>query len=174
MSNPPRDPDTEEGAGFPEDDLFQRRERNAPPNRGRPRVVSEFVRRAIENTVGSVQSTGSVSKEALAYLLQQGDKGRKEVMRVVAKEVGDFLRQTDVSSEIVKVLTNIQVDVSASVKFRPSQDHGAVRPEFGGETTVRLVDADGRDLLHDEPEEPESDPPRAEPNEAEGDNRGGG
>jgi hypothetical protein len=97
-----------------DDDMFGRRE----PHRQGSRVVGDFVRRAIENTMGQVQNTGAVPKEAINYLLQQTDRGRKEAVRLVAKEVGDFLRHTDISSEVVKILTNVQVDVSASLRFK--------------------------------------------------------
>ena len=83
--------------------------------------VSDFVRRAIENTVGSVQTTGSISKEALQYLLQQGDRGRREMLRIVAAEVGQFLRDTDLSTELIKVLTGVQVELSANIKFKPAE-----------------------------------------------------
>lgn len=83
--------------------------------------VSDFVRRAIENTVGSVQTTGTISKEALQFLLQQGDRGRREILRIVAAEVGQFLRDTDLSNEVIKILTGIQVDLSANIKFKPAE-----------------------------------------------------
>jgi hypothetical protein len=173
LTRPP-DSDTEDPAPLEDDDLFQRRERGTTDrNRTRPRVVPDFVRRAIENTMGSVQNTGVISKDVIGYLLQQGDKGRREITRVVAKEVGDFLRQTDVSSEVVKILTNLQVDVTASVRFRPTAEKGGVRPEMAGDTTVRLVDSDGRDLLHEEPEPTDSEAHRTADLEVPGDDKGG-
>lgn len=83
--------------------------------------VSDFVRRAIENTVGSVQTTGTISKEALQFLLQQGDRGRREILRIVAAEVGQFLRDTDLSTEVIKILTGVQVELSANIKFKPAE-----------------------------------------------------
>ena len=98
MSNRPKDPfekQPEDGAYTDvDDDYFFRRER-AGGGRVDRRGVSDFVRRAIENTVGSVQTTSSLSREAINYLLQHGDKGKKEVVRIVASEVGDFLGGTD-------------------------------------------------------------------------------
>jgi len=87
----------------------------------RPRV-SDFVRRAIENTVGSVQDKGSAPREALEYLLKQGDKGRRELFRIVAGEVGDFLKHVDLAGEVVKVLTSVQVEVNASLRFKPTDN----------------------------------------------------
>ncbi|MCC7384117.1 MAG: hypothetical protein IT384_19900 [Deltaproteobacteria bacterium] len=137
MSHRPDDPFT--GAEDEEDrvdldDLFGRREAKSERRpRGR---VPEFVRRAIENTVGSVPSTGTLSREALEYL----DKGRREVLRIVASEVGDFLRNTDLSREVVKILSSLQVEVNASLRFRPvgearatSTSTSAARPPAEGE-----------------------------------------
>lgn len=128
-----RDDDPAEGE-YDDDDMFARRERQ----RHSSRVVSDFVRRAIENTVGQVQSSGALPKDALHYLLQQGDKGRKEVVRIVAKEVGDFLRHTDISSEVVKVLTNVQVDMSASIRFKRNPE-GRLTTELGEDAHVSVT-----------------------------------
>lgn len=135
MSSNERDRDEEPPEGeYDEDEMFARRERQ----RHGSRVVSDFVRRAIENTVGQVQSSGALPKDALHYLLQQGDKGRKEVVRIVAKEVGDFLRHTDISSEVVKVLTNVQVDMSASIRFKRNPE-GRLTTELGEDTHVSVT-----------------------------------
>lgn len=133
---------------FDDDEMFTQRERGGE-RRQRP-FVSDFVRRAIENTMGSVQSTGSLSREALSYLLQQGDRGKREVVRIVAHEVGEFLRGVDLSGEIIKVLSGIQLDVSASVRFKPTAD--GVRPEIKSETKVQPVPEKAEAEPHDEPE----------------------
>lgn len=128
-----------------DDEMFAHRERYAgQERRPRPSGVSDFVRRAIENTVGSVQNTGSLSKEALGYLLQQGDRGRREVVRIVSHEVGQFLRGVDLSGEIVKVLTGVQLEVSASVRFKPTGDKG-VTPEVTAANASVSRDDDAED-----------------------------
>lgn len=109
------------------------RDRDRDPHRSH--IVSEFVRRAFD-TVGQVQGT-TVPRDAISFLLQQGDKGRREVLRIVANEVGDFLRHVDVASEIVKVMTSVQVDVSASIRFKPV-DGGGVRPEVDQDSSVSV------------------------------------
>lgn len=116
-----------------------------PENERRQRkILGDLLRRAVDNAVGSVQNTGSVGKEAFSFLLQQGDKGKKEVVRIVAKEVGDFLRGVDLASEVAKVLTSVQVDVQASVKFRPSEGGHIPKPDI-------KVSMDGARLDDDEP-----------------------
>ncbi len=121
MSQRPSGPPDPNEPFYSDEDL-EREELWARERADRSRLgVSDFVRRAIENTVGSVQTTGSVSKEALQYLLQQGDKGRREVLRIFAAEVGQFLRDTDLSTELIKVLTGVQVELSANIKFKPAE-----------------------------------------------------
>lgn len=105
-----------------DDEMFARRERK------RDYSVSDFFKRAIKDTVGTVQEKSS-PKEAIQFLISQGDRGRKELVRMVAKEVGDFLRHTDVSTEIVKSLTSLEVDLNATLRFRPSPD-GKLRVEI--------------------------------------------
>src|SRR5438093_597604 len=140
MTSRGEDSDDPEDTAFEDDDMFAHRERHGGERARsqRPRVVSDFVRRAIENTVGSVSNTGSMSRDALNYLLQQGDRGRREIMRIVAHEVGDFLRGIDLSGEVVKVLENIQIDVNASVRFKPTKD-GSVKAELSKDSSVNVV-----------------------------------
>lgn len=107
----------------------------------RHRTVPDFVRRAIENTMGSMQSTQTVSREALQSLLSTTDKTRKELVKLVAHEVGDFFRHVDVASEITKILTSVQADVQIKVRFRRNEE-GKLTPEVSAE-----------DLTEDEDEE---------------------
>ncbi|MEM1022726.1 MAG: hypothetical protein AAGD10_03995 [Myxococcota bacterium] len=104
-------------------------------DRQRGRVVGEFVRRAIDNAFEQVQSSSAAPKEALSFLLHQGDKGRREVVRIVAKEVGDFLRATDLSSEVIKVLTGVQAELNVKVKFRRTEG-GGVKPDLDGDIKI--------------------------------------
>lgn len=135
MSNRGDELDEQDEGELGDDEMFSQRERYgaaagaATGDRRRPRVVSDFVRRAIENTVGTVSGSGSISRDTLNYLLQQGDRGKRELVRIVGHEVGEFLRNVDLSSEVIKVLTSVQVDVNASIRFRPTKD--GVRPEVG-------------------------------------------
>lgn len=122
------------------DDFFSRRDRETDhrERERRSRILTEFVRRTLENAVGQVQQSSTVPREALTYLLQQGDRGKREVVRIVGTEVGDFLRHIDISTEVLKVLGNLQLDVSASVRFRRT-DQGGLEPEVASETAVKLA-----------------------------------
>lgn len=111
-----------------DDEMFTHRERPTQDRWQRPKVVSEFVRRAIEGTVGSMEKSSNLSREALSFLLQQGDRGKKELVRIVAHEVNDFLKNVDLSSEVIKVLTNLSIEVNATVRFKTKD--GVLTPEI--------------------------------------------
>ena len=113
------------------DDLFGAYDEDRRRARKDRNSVQDLLRRAIENTFDTVKDSGALSKEALAYLLQQGDKGRKEIVKVAAKELGDFLRATDISSEVVKVLTAVQMDMTISIRFKRNPDGTGVVPSVG-------------------------------------------
>lgn len=106
-----------------DDEMFARRE----ARHQRHRSVPDFVRRAIENTMGSVQNTQNASREALQFFLSSTDKTRREIVRIVAGELGDFLKHVDISSEVIKVLTGVQADLQISIRFRRTED--GVKPE---------------------------------------------
>ena len=93
----------------------------------------------------------------MSYLLQQGDRGKREVVRLVGTEIGDFLRHVDISTEVLKVLGSLQVDVRASVRFKRTD--GGIRPEISGAPTVRF---EGEELDLSPPAEGPEPPPRGD------------
>lgn len=136
-----------------DDDMFGRRE-----NRKSSRGVPDFVRRAIENTMGSMQSTQSVSKEAIQFFISTTDKTRREIVRIAASEVGEFLKHTDLAGELIKVLTSLEADVHLSVKFRRT-DQGGVEPVVSsvkGESPDPSAAATQKSPPATEPKEPQS------------------
>lgn len=153
MTQHPEDDQEYRTEDLEDDDMFARRERDAD-GRGRQRPLGEFVRRAIENTVGSVEKTGSIPREALQYILQQGDRGKREAVRLIANEVGDFLRHVDISGEVIKVLTSVQMDLSASVKFKHQDGRLSTEVKIGDEETPVETDPPADDPKPTESEAP--------------------
>ena len=136
-----------EGVNIQHDEMFSREEVDPAEARDRPSLgITDFVRKKLESTVEQVQTTGSLSKEALTYVIQQGDKGRKEVLRIVAQEVGDFLKNTDLSQEITKVLTGLKIDVNASIAFRANETGDGVKPDVESKVEVGGTPEQSEDL----------------------------
>ena len=100
-------------------------------------VPDGVVRKAVGAFRGVVQTEegvrtilGEVSREVVDYAREQIDKGKGEVVAIMARELREFLEETDVSGEIRKILTGIQLEVTTQVRFVEHED-GSVHIETG-------------------------------------------
>jgi hypothetical protein len=92
-----------------------------------PENVREFVREM------------KLPKEALALILAQIDETKNGLYRVVAKEIRDFLEQTNFAEELAKVLTTLSFEVKTEVRFIPNDAKvgAAPRPDVRSKVTVK-------------------------------------
>src|SRR5207253_5962629 len=98
-------------------------------------VIPELVKRAVElgvekarespDTLKQLVSDLKVPKEIAHYLLGQIDETKNGLFRVVAKELRDFLEQTNLAGEIQKVLTTVQFEVNTTIRFTPNDPRTA-------------------------------------------------
>jgi hypothetical protein len=92
-----------------------------------PENVREFVREM------------KLPKEALALILAQLDETKNGLYRVVAKEIRDFLEQTNFSEELAKVLTMLSFEIKTEVRFIPNDERlgAAPRPEVRSKVRIK-------------------------------------
>jgi len=76
-------------------------------------------RESPENLKQFVQDL-KVPKEIAHYLLGQVDETKNGLFRVVAKEMRDFLEQTNFAGEMQKLLTTVQFEVNTTIRFTPN------------------------------------------------------
>lgn len=70
-----------------------------------------------EENVRNLVSDMRLPKDAMSYVVQQTEKTRREMFRVVAHEVKGFLRNADVTGEMRRALIGLKVQVRAEIKF---------------------------------------------------------
>lgn len=97
--------------------------------RSRPKPVSELVRKALVSGVGALFMTEEgirsvvkelkLPKDALASALAQAEKTKADVVRIVGQEVNAFLRSAQVREEMLKVLSELRLEIRAEVSFKP-------------------------------------------------------
>jgi hypothetical protein len=58
-------------------------------------------------------------KDAVAAVLNTGDKAKTEMVRMVAREVRHYLQELKIGQDVRELLTNYSLDVHASVHLRP-------------------------------------------------------
>ena len=113
-----------------------------------PENVREFVREM------------KLPKEVLALMFAQIDETKNGLYRVVAKEIRDFLEQTNLAEELAKVLTTLSFEVKTEVRFIPND----ARPGAAPKPDVRSRVAVRREKKSTVPPPPPSEP-EVEPTE---------
>src|SRR5579862_6957581 len=91
------------------------------------RAVELGVEKAVEAPDNLKEFVGGMKlpREVANYLLSQVEETKNGLFRVVAKEVRDFLEQTNVGAEMEKILTSLQFEISTTIRFKPNDGGGA-------------------------------------------------
>lgn len=63
------------------------------------------------------------AREVLGAVLETGDKAKTEVVRMVAREVRNYLEELRAGEALHDLLTNYSVEVHASFHLRPLAEH---------------------------------------------------
>jgi len=104
-------------------------------------VLRDAIRRAVEKGleagIGTLNRTdkvikgvvgGDLAKEIVGYTFNQVDETKNMLVRVVAREVRDFLDATDIATEIRQALTTLSFEIKTEIRFIPNEA-GGVRPD---------------------------------------------
>lgn len=125
------------------------------------RLIPEILRRVLEvgyeklsegpENVRNLVADLKLPKEALGVLLSQLDETKNGLYRAVAKEVRDFLEQTNFAEELAKVLTTLSFEVKTEVRFIPNDQRLRATPDIRTKVSVK----------RDRPSQPPPEPTRA-------------
>jgi hypothetical protein len=101
-------------------------------------TLRKAVEKGIEAGIGTLRSAdsalrgvtldGKLPKEFIGYIFASIDETKNATVRVVAKEVRDFLEATDIAGEFYKALTSLSFEVKTEIRFIPN-DAGGIRPQ---------------------------------------------
>ncbi len=117
-------------------------------------VIPELIKRAVEIGVEKAAEAPDNLKEFVGgmklprelanYLLAQVEETKNGLFRVVAKEVREFLEQTNLGAEMQRILTTLQFEVSTTIRFKPNDgasggegDSKLPKPEVKSEVQVK-------------------------------------
>lgn len=141
----------------------------APPPRERDdrersrleRIVPDLVKKLLEvgveklvdgpDSLRQLLSDVKLPREAILLVLSQMDETKKDIARVLARELREFLERSSVSDELSKLLTGLTLEVKTQVRFVPnSAPSGRPRPKI--KTKVELhADSAGPPAPAEEP-----------------------
>lgn len=96
--------------------------------------VPDFVRRMAVAGLGAVFMTEEglrslagqlkLPKELLGYIVQQADKTKGEVGRVLSEEIRRFLQSETLRNEFVKLLAGTTIELKAEIRLVPAKKAG--------------------------------------------------
>jgi hypothetical protein len=79
------------------------------------RTLRSFVKRF----VGDDESERRETREVISSILNTGDKAKTEVVRLVAKEVRNYVEALDLHKDLHQLLTNYSLEINASFSLKP-------------------------------------------------------
>lgn len=112
--------------------VFDKRSSNAPQadphDEGSlfERVVPDGIKRGFESLIREGRLKNMLSdlklpKEIVAHIMSQIDETKQATLGVVSREVRLFLERTNLSEELLKLLTQISFEVKTQVRFVPNE-----------------------------------------------------
>lgn len=111
-------------------------------------IVSDTLRRLLEAGIGRLAeqpeqlkqrlSEMKVPREAWSAILSQLDDKKSGLYRLLAKEIRDFLENTNFAADLAKALTTLSFEIKTEVRFVPS-DAGA-KPKVSSSVRVKQHD----------------------------------
>jgi len=93
----------------------------------------------VASAVGKALQEAKLPREIAGAVLNQLDETKNDVVRIIAREVRDFLEATDLAGEIKNALTSLSFEVRTEVRFIPNDQGTGVRPDVRARGRVKRV-----------------------------------
>ncbi|MET0341056.1 MAG: hypothetical protein ABW252_08635 [Polyangiales bacterium] len=91
----------------------------------------------VASAVGKALQEAKLPREIAGAVLNQLDETKNDVVRIIAREVRDFLEATDLANEIKNALTSLSFEVRTEVRFIPNDAGTGVRPDVRARGRVK-------------------------------------
>jgi hypothetical protein len=100
-------------------------------------VINDVKIPDIANAVGKALQEAKLPRELASLVFTQLDDAKNDVVRIIAREVRDFLEATDLAGEIKAALTSLSFEVRTEVRFIPNEAGTGVRPDVRARGRVK-------------------------------------
>ena len=141
VSDKPTDPDLPDRRDDDDD-------RDEPPHeRGgfATKVLGDLARRALTTGIGAVflseeslrtqLAEMKLPKEAMAYVVSQADRTKRDIVNAIARETREFLSRLEVDKVLSRALVGTTVEIQTRIRILPKDD--GIQPVVE-ETTTRV------------------------------------
>jgi hypothetical protein len=115
-----------------------------------PDVLKRAIEKGIEHGLGTITNANDsinsirtavgkteLPKEVAGYVFSQVDDTKNAMVRVVAREVREFLEAADLAKELQKVLTTLSFEIKTEIRFIPN-DAGGLTPNVKARVGPKL------------------------------------
>jgi hypothetical protein len=99
--------------------------------------------RDVANAVGRALTEAKLPREIASAVFSQLDETKNDVLRIVAREVRDFLEATDLADELKAALTSLSFEIRTEVRFIPNDAGTGVKPDLRARSRIKRAAREG-------------------------------
>lgn len=103
--------------------------------------------RRTEDMIRAAVSDFTLPREVATYIVDVADSTRKDIVRVAAREVREFLETANLNEEIARLLTRVSFEIRTEIRFVPNDQ--ALRPSVSSQVRVKDGDQVRSEQSHD-------------------------
>jgi len=111
-------------------------------------LIPDLVKRGLIAGMGAAMATEeglrkitkemSLPKDVASYLAKTASSSKDEVLRIMAREIREFLQTVNLSEEIAKMLTTLSFEVKTEIRFIPNDEKlGGVSPDVKAKVSLK-------------------------------------
>lgn len=114
-------------------------------------MIPEMVKRTFAAGLGALFTTEeglrrltkelSLPREVAGYLANTAGDAKDELLRIIAREVREFLESVSLSEEIAKMLTMLSFEVKTEIRFIPNDEqYGGLKPDVRARVGIKRTE----------------------------------
>ncbi len=118
--------------------------------RGLEALIPGIIKRSVISGLSNLGDEGlkgvtekNIPKEAVGFVLTSADATRKEILRIVSREIRIFLENMDFGGEIAKILTTLSFEIRTEIRFVPNDEK--VKPNVRNRVKLKRRREDGEE-----------------------------
>jgi hypothetical protein len=96
-----------------------------------------------EDGLRSLLAEKKLPKEAMGFLMSQASGMRKEILRIISREIRMFLEDMDFGGEVSKILTTLSFEIKTEIRFIPND--AAVKPSIRNRVKIKRAGGEGEE-----------------------------
>lgn len=91
-----------------------------------------------EEGIRKITKEMTLPKDVAGYLANTASTTKDEVMRIMAREIREFLQSVNLGEEIAKMLTTLSFEVKTEIRFIPNdQKYAGVEPDVKAKVALK-------------------------------------